>query len=491
MSPGPTPRQLRPLLGCIWTFRKLICNPVEFSAVVYIFPCLFPRLQWRAVVDSAWTSEFHVIHFISLVLLVLTSVGLNWDVGNSGELCEHVKLLLLDAISDALSSDSEGGCNSSTHCGVVGTGGYGSTACGIMGIGGSSSTNSGIMGTGGSGSTGSGIVGIGGSVSGCSCRVQRILCGADSIIILGSFLSNRRPLSEKLQSSPGQQTKHLEEKFTIMSAQFTVTQHAFRQHFDIHQNDSVPSHNTILLWVRNFRETACPTKNKPPGKQRTVQTPDNVERVHHAVLGSPRRSAEKQASALGISDRSVRIILHMDLHFHPYKIVIVQELRERDKRTHSVYCNELLTTMNDQVLNQLLMTDEANFHVCGYVNTHNCRFWASDNPQWMHERPLHSKKVVVWCGVASFGIIGPYFFEDGEERAVTVTSQHYINMLQAFLAPELRQGGIADVTWFQQDGATAHTSRASMGELREMFGARVISHRGDVQWPPRSPNLNA
>ncbi|XP_069672490.1 uncharacterized protein [Periplaneta americana] len=25
----------------------------------------------------------------------------------------------------------------------------------------------------------------------------------------------------------------------------------------------------------------------------------------------------------------------------------------------------------------------------------------------------------------------------------------------------------------------------------EMFGARVISHRGDVQWPPRSPNLNA
>ncbi|KAJ4437439.1 hypothetical protein ANN_17583 [Periplaneta americana] len=270
-----------------------------------------------------------------------------------------------------------------------------------------------------------------------------------------------------------------------------VTQRAFRQHFDIHQNDSVPSSNTIFLWVRNFRETACATKKKPPGKQRTVRTPENVERVRHAVLRSPRRSAVKQASAVGISDRSVRRILHMDLHFHPYKIVTVQELSERDKRTRSVCCNELLTTVNDQVLNQLLMTDEANFHVCGYVNTHNCRFWASDNPQEMHERPLHSEKVVVWCGVASFGIIGPYFFEDGEGRAVTVTSQRYINMLQTFLAPELRQRVIADVTWFQQDGATAHTSRASMGGLREMFGARVILHRVEVQWPPRSPDLNA
>lgn len=281
------------------------------------------------------------------------------------------------------------------------------------------------------------------------------------------------------------------ETFFKNNSSVIVTQRAFRQHFDIHQNDSVPSRNTILLWVRNFRETACATKKKPPGKQRTVRTPENVERVRHAVLRSPRRSAVKQASALGISDRSVRRILHMDLHFHPYKIVTVQELSERDKRTRSVCCNELLTTVNDQVLNQLLMTDEANFHVCGYVNTHNCRFWASDNPQEMHERPLHSEKVVVWCGVASFGIIGPYFFEDGEGRAVTVTSQRYINMLQTFLAPELRQRGIADVTWFQQDGATAHTSRASMGELREMFGARVISHRGDVQWPPRSPDLNA
>ncbi|PNF40523.1 hypothetical protein B7P43_G08177 [Cryptotermes secundus] len=42
--------------------------------------------------------------------------------------------------------------------------------------------------------------------------------------------------------------------------------------------------------------------------------------------------------------------------------------------------------------------------------------------------------------------------------------------------------------WFQQDGATAHTARASMEVVRRIFSQYVISRFGDVSWPPRSPN---
>jgi hypothetical protein len=35
-----------------------------------------------------------------------------------------------------------------------------------------------------------------------------------------------------------------------------VSQQIFHWHFNIHWNDSVPSRNTVLLRVRNFRETA-------------------------------------------------------------------------------------------------------------------------------------------------------------------------------------------------------------------------------------------
>jgi len=47
----------------------------------------------------------------------------------------------------------------------------------------------------------------------------------------------------------------------------------------------------------------------------------------------------------------------------------------------------------------------------------------------------------------------------------------------------------ADNVWFQQDGATAHTSHRSFSLLREMFPGHVISLRGDIGWLPRSPDL--
>jgi len=51
-------------------------------------------------------------------------------------------------------------------------------------------------------------------------------------------------------------------------------------------------------------------------------------------------------------------------------------------------------------------------------------------------RPLDSSKVAVLCAISSFGIIGPYFFEDETERAVSVTGPHYAHMLENVLDPE-------------------------------------------------------
>jgi hypothetical protein len=88
------------------------------------------------------------------------------------------------------------------------------------------------------------------------------------------------------------------------------------------------------------------------------------------------------------------------------------------------------------------MTDEANFHLCGNVSSQNCRYWATENQRDIHQKPLHSEKVIVWCGVASFGVISPYFFEDEESGAVTVDSASYTEMLRTFLEPELQRLGV-------------------------------------------------
>ncbi|GFX43881.1 uncharacterized protein TNCV_4111601 [Trichonephila clavipes] len=43
--------------------------------------------------------------------------------------------------------------------------------------------------------------------------------------------------------------------------------------------------------------------------------------------------------------------------------------------------------------------------------------------------------------------------------------------------------------WFQQDGATCHTARATIDLLKDTFGNRLISRFGPVNWPPRSCDL--
>ncbi|XP_039280784.1 uncharacterized protein LOC120350607 [Nilaparvata lugens] len=191
-----------------------------------------------------------------------------------------------------------------------------------------------------------------------------------------------------------------------------------------------------------------------------------------------------------MSSRSIRRILHEHLFFHPYKIMIVQKLNAADFLNRKNCCKEMLQRI--PAMATLFCSDEAHFHLCGAVNKQNFRYWAANNPRQLHERPLNSPKVTVWCAVSQFGVIGPYFFED-DNIAVTVTSERYVTMLQTFLQPKLEElaeeQDLGEI-WFQQDGATAHTARISMDLLREMFPGRLISLRGDVKWPARSPDLS-
>ena len=46
-----------------------------------------------------------------------------------------------------------------------------------------------------------------------------------------------------------------------------------------------------------------------------------------------------------------------------------------------------------------------------------------------------------------------------------------------------------DDVFFQQDGATCHTSSETICLLRRNFQGRVVSRKGDFNWPPRSCDL--
>jgi hypothetical protein len=146
---------------------------------------------------------------------------------------------------------------------------------------------------------------------------------------------------------------------------------------------------------------------------------------------------------------------------------------------------------NPDLVNNLLMSDEAHFHHSGFVNKQNFCYWSSENTQRFHEEPCHIAKVTVWCPISLYGIVRPYFFEDSSEHTVTVNSQHYVSMFENFLGPELACHPVNEDTFFQQDGATSHTSRISTNVVRNFFPNHVILKNGDIPWPARSPDLSA
>ncbi|GFV95072.1 transposase [Trichonephila clavipes] len=137
---------------------------------------------------------------------------------------------------------------------------------------------------------------------------------------------------------------------------------------------------------------------------------------------------------------------------------------------------------------RILFSVEAHFWLNGYVNKQNCRIWSEANPQVYVETPLHPEKLTVWCALWSGGIIGPYFFKNDEGHNVTVNGDRYRAMITNFFIPELNNNDVQEL-WFQQDGATCHTARATIDLLKDTFGDRLISRFGPVNWPPRPCDL--
>jgi hypothetical protein len=108
----------------------------------------------------------------------------------------------------------------------------------------------------------------------------------------------------------------------VLSKSIVSVQREFHQKFgDDWQHGAAPSRKIIGQW----RETGS-VQVKAHNLRNTVRSPENIQHVRIALERSPLRSVRPHSQLLNLSDRSVRRILHHDLHFDPYKLQIAQEL---------------------------------------------------------------------------------------------------------------------------------------------------------------------
>ncbi|GFX53563.1 transposase [Trichonephila clavipes] len=225
----------------------------------------------------------------------------------------------------------------------------------------------------------------------------------------------------------------------------------------------------------NGRRTASPLVRLMEGKR--GEMPLTTPRVFSLKIGV--ESSQKRTIPYGDRFNSYQVI------YSQFGLAIHQNDHQARRRFVEWAQNEIAVVPDFH--KRILFSNEAHFWLNGYVNKQNCRIWSEANPQVYVETPLHPEKLTVWCALWAGGIIGPYFKND-ERHSVTVNGDRYRAMITNFFIPELNNHDVQEL-WFQQDGATCHTARATIDSLKDTFGDRLISRFGPVNWPPRSCDL--
>ena len=140
-----------------------------------------------------------------------------------------------------------------------------------------------------------------------------------------------------------------------------------------------------------------------------------------------------------------------------------------------------LTEDADEDAKKIIFSDDAHFDLRWYVTKLISHIWVTENPHAHIEKPTQQKRLTVWSGFWSRGIIGPFFFENKQGEVVTVNGYRYRAMLNEFLFTKIEEEDIGNI-WFQKDEAT-------LDILRPVFEDRIISRKANIVWPPRSCDL--
>ena len=202
----------------------------------------------------------------------------------------------------------------------------------------------------------------------------------------------------------------------------------FVKHFNLDRKHGKPSKPTILGMVNKFFETGSVLDIRCSGRKKTGRSTANIDKIRRAILKSPKRPVRRLSTEHKVKRSTIHNILRKDLKKFQYKIQIKQKIKAADKRARIVFCNWVSEQIEQEplFLSNIWSSDEAHFHLSGHVNKQNMRFWGSENPKEIVEKPLEVEKCTAWCAMSTHGIIGPYFFEEPETgNALKINQERY------------------------------------------------------------------
>lgn len=246
-----------------------------------------------------------------------------------------------------------------------------------------------------------------------------------------------------------------------------------------------PSGNTIMRNYLTLKETGSFAKTRH--RKGTISEEAQTD-ILAFVAANPHASVRDVTAEVGTSKSSVSRILRKAV-MHPYHLQLLQKLEGMDLQRRLDFANWILLKTDEipDFVDKVLWTDEAHFSRNAQVNIHNAHYWSDTNPHWVAQsKHQYQWSFSVWCGIFDGRIIEPVFIDH------TLNAQRYLNdvlrgPVEDFLC-NLPLGHLV-ATWFQHDGAPAHSSSLARAWLDGAFKGQWVGRHGPVAWPARSPDL--
>jgi hypothetical protein len=139
------------------------------------------------------------------------------------------------------------------------------------------------------------------------------------------------------------------------------------------------SQPSIHAWYKPFFTDGCVCKGK--STVRPFTSAELIETIRQSFVRSPHKSVRRAGKELKVPKTTVWQVLRNHLHLRPYRLQILQQLKPTDKVKRYDFCCKFLgnPANDDTIMNKLIFSHEATFHLYGRVNRHNLRIWGSEN----------------------------------------------------------------------------------------------------------------
>ena len=168
----------------------------------------------------------------------------------------------------------------------------------------------------------------------------------------------------------------------------------------------LPQRNRISALLDKFKKTRS-VQDKPKIGCPKVVSDTVLQNVTNKLQRNPQKSLRRLSQETRISLTSTHRAVHQ-LKFFPYKVQVVHELKPQDSEKRVLFCRwfeNFILEKGENILNHTFFSDEAWFHLSGYMNNQNSRVWSTENPHALFQKPLHDQKVGVWCAMSRGRII--------------------------------------------------------------------------------------